>query len=862
MKYRRFLASSWPRIQRYAPVVGVVLVSIVAWYITYRQGLVLSYNDAMSHLDLGRLVVDSQQPGIAQLGSVWLPLNQLLYLPLIWVNWAWHSGFAGSFISMISYVLSVIGIYFIVMEITHKKIGAYLGALAFALNLNLLYLQSTPLTEPVFLLTLIYSLLFLTKYLRTNNTMFLILAALCTALQVAGRYDGWFIAGVETGIVVCHELFILKHSYKQTAGIVGLFLTPVVFTMALWFLWNAALYGNPLYSFDGPYSAHAQQAAIAHQTGLITQFNVWQSVRMFILAAGDNVGGIVGLLGLLGWSIYICLHTEKTWFRFALLILFMSAIAFNVIALFLGFSVLNVPESHWNVSHSLAGEYFNARYGITALPFIAVGYGLLVLKSKPIAAALAVLVVLQAGIMWHSGLITVKDGTIGSSSFVNQDIATALKQRVGRGQKVIASTSYFNAVMFRSGLDLNQFIYEGVSRDWKGAIARPVDYAQWIVIANGNVGDPVYNSLVLKEKSAFLASYALVYAGKHANLYERKTPFDMYITADGTKLMDGQNEFSIKGVNSYDLAYQSNRSIDATFRELHAAGVNTIRFWMFGDGNANGFQPSAGVLNEDRLKTTDYIFAEAHTYQIRLLPTLTNNWSDYGGMDQYRAWAGDTAAAHDDFYTNPVAVSLYKNYINHILTRRNTINGITYANDSAVAAWDIANEPRVDNPSDVGAEAAWINAIAQYTKSVDPNHLVTVSLDSTMLSTYESQFCSSPYIGFCSAHLYPQERNDPATVFTTSEQEDQQIASYKSVASSLHKPIVLSEIGIPKASSPFGQSAISVLNASLHTISVDHYSGWLVWNWAQTADNSYGFSPSGQDGVYTLGQLTQLVSHD
>ena len=75
----------------------VIVVSIVAWYINFRNGLITIYNDSMSHLDISRSVIDNIQPGLAQLGTVWLPLNHVLDLLLIWNNWAWHSGFAGSF---------------------------------------------------------------------------------------------------------------------------------------------------------------------------------------------------------------------------------------------------------------------------------------------------------------------------------------------------------------------------------------------------------------------------------------------------------------------------------------------------------------------------------------------------------------------------------------------------------------------------------------------------------------------------------------------------------------------------------------------------------------------------------------------
>lgn len=845
--------------RHHIPLIAAVFISITGWTFFYLNNLTTAYNDSMSHLNLARLVVDSQQPGIAQLGSVWLPLNQLLYLPLIWIGWAWHSGFAGSFVSMVSYVLSVAGIYFIILEMGGGRLGAIIGASAAALNMNFIYLQSTPLTEPVFLATLILSSLYLVKYLKTHNSVFLILTAAFTALQMAGRYDGWFVAIAETLIVTYHEIYIRKLPIKKLLGLLSLFLTPIVFTAILWFAWNAILFGDPLYSFIGPYSAHAQQATLQQHGGLLTKSNIWQSTRFFLLDVWDNIG-IISILGLAGWCVYFGFQQQKLWLKIALILLFLSDALFNVLALFFGFSILNVPETHWNPTGTLVGQLFNARYGITTLPFVAVGVGLLVQKNRILVTLVSLLIVAQAGLMLHSGLITVQDGIIGSSSFVDQDIADVLKKDVKPNEQVLLSTSYYNAVMFRSGLDLRQFIYEGVSQKWNAAIARPADYAQWLVMPNGDIGDPLYNSLIIKEHSAFLSSYKLVYTGHHANVYEKKSPFELYVTSQNGQLKVGANDFLVRGVNSYDLAYQDKSSIDASFRELHTAGVNTLRFWLFGDGRQDGFQPSAGTLNEARLETADYIFAEAHIYQIRLIPTLVNNWTDYGGMNQYLTWVG--LSQHDSFYTDQRVIALYENYVNHILTRTNSITHTTYADDSAILGWDIANEPRVDNPSNTDSIAAWAQTTAQYMKNIDKNHLITVSLDDPVLQGSGSQICGEASIDFCSAHLYPQKQDSSTSAFNSDSQEKQQIAAYAAIATHVRKPIVMSEIGIAKSSNlQFGFDPLNEFDTSLQAISSSHYSGWLIWNWAQKPDSSYGFSPDGYGGLYTLQDLHMLLVH-
>ena len=67
------------------PILFVILTLLSAWLFTYflNINLGLAYNDARSHLDIGRRVVEGLKPGLAQLGSVWLPLPHILMVPTI-----------------------------------------------------------------------------------------------------------------------------------------------------------------------------------------------------------------------------------------------------------------------------------------------------------------------------------------------------------------------------------------------------------------------------------------------------------------------------------------------------------------------------------------------------------------------------------------------------------------------------------------------------------------------------------------------------------------------------------------------------------------------------------------------------------
>ena len=304
--------SSLNKIAKFILIGSTVIASFTAWYFSYRAGLVTTYNDAMSHLNIARFIIDSKQTGLTQLGSVWLPLNHILDLTLIWNNWAWHSGFAGSFFSMLAYIFSAIGIYAIVKELTDNIWASIVGGLAFALNPNILYLQTTPLTEPLYLVLVISSILYLIKFFKTDDLRYLLFAGILGFLQVLARYDGWFVVFIEGLVVLYHQRFIAKHHFQEAIAKILLFATPIIFAVVLWLAWNALIFGSPLYFILGPYSAHAQQATIQESGSLITKGNILMSLLAYWYSISANLGTYLAVLSLVGAIIFLFLKNRTT----------------------------------------------------------------------------------------------------------------------------------------------------------------------------------------------------------------------------------------------------------------------------------------------------------------------------------------------------------------------------------------------------------------------------------------------------------------------------------------------------------------------------------------------------------------------
>jgi len=116
-----------------------------------RLGLTLSHYDSRGHLVVARRIFDSITPGWQQIGAVWLPLPHLLNALPVQIDLLYRTGASAIALSIAAFVITCVSVASITREITRSWIAAALGTALFALNPNVLYLQGTPMTEPLLL---------------------------------------------------------------------------------------------------------------------------------------------------------------------------------------------------------------------------------------------------------------------------------------------------------------------------------------------------------------------------------------------------------------------------------------------------------------------------------------------------------------------------------------------------------------------------------------------------------------------------------------------------------------------------------------------------------------------------------------
>lgn len=495
----------------FAVLTGLSLGYFITFYI---NGLGLSYNDARSHLDIGRRVVEGLKPGVAQLGSVWLPLPHILMVPTIWNDFMWHSGLSGAIISMISYVATGIFIYLILKSLKVSILGRIVGVLIFALNLNVLYLQSTAMTELLLIVTSTAASYYLLLWYQDDKVLNLVKCAFWAMCASLIRYDGWFLLLTITFLIVLHSY--LKKGYKVAEGIFFLFCTLAGLGVVLWFLWNLLIFKDVLYFALGPYSAHAQQQQLDQAGNLITKGNWVNSIKTYFYALFYNNNTFISLLGFLGLGVFA--FDRKINFNTKLSSLALIApLIFNIIALYLGFSVLFIQGINGNT-------WFNARYGILVIPFVAVFSGYLVSKFSSLKYVLIGLLIFVTFFQFTSfDAVTIDDARVGSSQKNVSEVSGWLaKNAEDKPGFVLISAASHDAIIFSSGLPMKKFIHEGTGAYWDSATTAPDRWARWIVMRTYDDNDSTWK--MVKSTEGF-AKYSLIHQFPFASIYELREEF-------------------------------------------------------------------------------------------------------------------------------------------------------------------------------------------------------------------------------------------------------------------------------------------------------------------------------------------------
>jgi mannan endo-1,4-beta-mannosidase len=155
-----------------------------------------------------------------------------------------------------------------------------------------------------------------------------------------------------------------------------------------------------------------------------------------------------------------------------------------------------------------------------------------------------------------------------------------------------------------------------------------------------------------------------------------------------------------------------------------------------------------GEFNEEAFAALDLVLKVATEKGVRVIIPLVDNWKWMGGVGQYAAFRGKEER---EFWTDPQLMADFKQTIDYIVNRKNSLTGVRYRDDKAILAWETGNE--------LDAPPAWTAEVAAYLKQVDPNHLV---IDGRSLHGIPPASLDDPNVDIVTTHHYPSHGGDIA----------------------------------------------------------------------------------------------------
>lgn len=477
----------------------LTLTAVAALWFFYSRNEILLSGDAVAHINIARRVFDSRTPGLLQLGSVWLPLPHLLTIPFIMNGRMWQSGIGGSIVSVMSYIAAGLGLFRLLSS--WSRSAAWTGALFFALNPNILYVQSTALNEPLYLATFIWTIVFFVEAWRllclnehAAAGASLQRGAILITASVLTRYDGWFL-GCVCWAAILPKLVKALREYRDRHFRVVIYkaLLLTVLGPGLWVAYNFGVYENALEFANGPYSAKA----IARRTTTNGappypgENHVLTASTYFTKAAQLNItdGLPAKLLVLLAAVAGVACLIRSEW---PVIVLLWSPLVFYSLSIAYGSVPIFIPV-WWPYS------YYNTRYGLELLPALAAGIGLLVywlnkstnsLRVSVIGTGLVVLTAAAAYVQEarHVPICLRETRSNGQARLDLDRRLSEVLRALPPQSTVLTYTGAHSGAFELAGFPLRRTINEGNLGVWDVSLANPASSAEYVVASDG---DPV-----------------------------------------------------------------------------------------------------------------------------------------------------------------------------------------------------------------------------------------------------------------------------------------------------------------------------------------------------------------------------------
>ena len=517
---------------------ALVVLGGTAVAVLYADKSILAYNDAFGHMKIARFVINGFQPGLAQLGGVWLPVQHLLMVPLIWNDWAFKSGIAGSVPSVAGFVATGMFVYFLTFRITHQPLAGLVALIVLASNPNMLYMQSIPMQDMVLLPFVVGGTYFLVKWAAEPERLgYLVLAGAMAFLASLTRVEGWGFAAA--GVVVVAYVVARRRMGADSVQAYSLSYGFLAFYgIGLWLLWGYLILGDALYFRHAEFSTEGINATL--REFILHTDRTPAAKGDIVIAVGDalragiwNAGPVITVLG--GAGLLFWLFRERLKPSQLPVLLLGAPLAMLAVSMFTGDTFLLLPDRD-DQSH-------NIRYGLVMLPAVAVYVGYLSKTHNLVKVAVVALALTQAvwliggnNVVTHvdatrglggGGILKLSEGGDQTSWQASQPTIQWFEHNYDTGNILIDSSG--NNHVFFSSIPTDMFLHEGVYRTWKAALADPAKYVDWIYMRPSETfKDRVWDAL---QDSSKLSGFVKVYELDGVSIYVSRAHYDEWMSS-------------------------------------------------------------------------------------------------------------------------------------------------------------------------------------------------------------------------------------------------------------------------------------------------------------------------------------------
>jgi hypothetical protein len=468
-----------------------------AWHYA-SLGLTLAHYDARAHLVVARRILDSLTPGWQQIGAVWLPLPHVLNMVPVQVDAFYRSGGSGVAISIASMSVAAWALASLIVRTTGSAAGAIAAAALLLLNPNVLYLQSTPMTEPLLFGTTMLAVALTARWIDRGAHGWPTAAGLAIAVASMTRYEAWPIAAALVAL----------------AGIVQLRRGAP---------WRDALVTSARLS---TYPAIAILVFVANSRWTVGAWFV--SSGFFVAENVEALGHPMVALDQVRGGLYRISGNAVVWSGYAggALVLLALARDRGRASLVLLLALAAAAALPWYAY--LQGHPFRIRYDVPLIAASAAlaGAGIAMLWSRAqllVAAALVVAALMQAPPLDRTAPMVV-EAQRDAANMRGRTAVTEYLRAHYDGRTIMMSMGSLGHYMHdlsRAGFRIHDFLHEGNGEIWRFAMLNPSGIAGWIAIEErAEGGDALFEES--RHNARFLEHYVRVAEGGGVALTRRR----------------------------------------------------------------------------------------------------------------------------------------------------------------------------------------------------------------------------------------------------------------------------------------------------------------------------------------------------